>query len=281
MNNNNPLKILLYGTSGIGKSTFASCAKKPFFIDVEEGAAMVKSENKRNFPLSVTYDEDSKESMKKLNTFLDAALKSKSSNNYGTLVIDTLSRIDEYHEQEVLAEKRAAGVQAETLSDLSYEGYDLVKYKTMNFIYKCLRLADAKNMDIVFISHFLEKQITKKGQPSYDVVCPRLSNRVMKTLVGVVPYCFYLGRAAVNTEDGTAAVTTTTTQLYTENDTFCTYAKSRYMLDKPRYCMTPTERKNKKQFSKDIETLSTNFWKELYKTWETGENQFNNKRVKK
>lgn len=49
-----PPRIVLYGTHGVGKSSFAAQADKPVFIQTEEGLDAL---NVTAFPLSRSYDE--------------------------------------------------------------------------------------------------------------------------------------------------------------------------------------------------------------------------------
>jgi hypothetical protein len=45
---------MLYGTHGIGKSTFASCAPKPIFIQTEDGLGEIDCDK---LPLTTTFDQ--------------------------------------------------------------------------------------------------------------------------------------------------------------------------------------------------------------------------------
>ena len=45
---------MLYGTHGIGKSTFASCAPKPIFLQTEDGLGEIDCDK---FPLTTTFDQ--------------------------------------------------------------------------------------------------------------------------------------------------------------------------------------------------------------------------------
>ena len=52
--NAKPPRILVYGTEGIGKSTFGSQAPKPIFIQTEDGLDEIACDK---FPLATTFDE--------------------------------------------------------------------------------------------------------------------------------------------------------------------------------------------------------------------------------
>ncbi len=49
-----PPRILVHGTEGVGKSTFASQSPKPIFIQCEDGLDEIDCEK---FPLATTYDD--------------------------------------------------------------------------------------------------------------------------------------------------------------------------------------------------------------------------------
>ena len=49
-----PRRLMLYGTHGVGKSTFASCAPQPIFIQTEDGLGGIECDK---FPLTTTFDQ--------------------------------------------------------------------------------------------------------------------------------------------------------------------------------------------------------------------------------
>ena len=77
-----PPRILLYGTEGIGKSTFASLAPSPIFIQTEDGLSEINCDK---FPLATTFDD------------VTAALSELHSQPHGyqTVVIDTLDWLEQ------------------------------------------------------------------------------------------------------------------------------------------------------------------------------------------
>ena len=71
-----PPRILLYGTEGIGKSTFASEAPKPIFVQTEDGLAEIDCDE---FPLATSFDD-----------VLQALAELRAqAHDYETVVIDT------------------------------------------------------------------------------------------------------------------------------------------------------------------------------------------------
>ena len=251
-----PLQMVIYGQAGVGKTTFAKLSKDAFFVDLENGSIGIPSAQKKAFPI-IGHNEASKKSMLELNKFLDNALKSEAKPTFKTLVIDSLTRIDEYMEREVIAEQIALGnKKMDTLGDMPYgAGYALVKNKVMNIVNKCIALSIQKGMDLVLITHSKDKQIKKLGQETYDTVQPRLSKGAMSTIIELVPFCFYLGKDVIKDKKGMV------TQLYTDADTFCENVKRRIMLDHRIYDMTAGS-------EEEISKKASVFWQELYEKWD-------------
>jgi len=76
-----PPRILVYGTEGVGKSTFAAGAPKPIFIQTEDGLGEIDCER---FPLVRTFDDV-------MNSI--AALYTEP-HDYGTVVIDSVDWLE-------------------------------------------------------------------------------------------------------------------------------------------------------------------------------------------
>ena len=76
-----PRRVMLYGTHGIGKSTFGAMANAPIFVPTEDGLADIDCES---FPLSKSFGD------------VMAALESLYSGDhkYKTIVIDSLDWLE-------------------------------------------------------------------------------------------------------------------------------------------------------------------------------------------
>ena len=72
-----PPRVLIYGRPGVGKTTFASKAKNPIFIQTEDGADVAGA---ARFPKA--------ESFEQINEAIDTLIAEK--HDHGTVVIDTL-----------------------------------------------------------------------------------------------------------------------------------------------------------------------------------------------
>lgn len=95
-----PLKVLVYGDPGVGKTVFAATAPKPLFIDIERGMRSLRNhpdiaKDVQRFPLN---------SMKELEDFFWAVKGKEVAQDRQTIVFDTFSALQKKHLDEVLAE---------------------------------------------------------------------------------------------------------------------------------------------------------------------------------
>ena len=77
-----PPRCLLYGPAGVGKTTFASTAPAPIFIQTEDGADVVGA---ARFPLSKSY-EDVEQAIGTL---------ANEAHDYTTVVVDSLDWLEQ------------------------------------------------------------------------------------------------------------------------------------------------------------------------------------------
>jgi GTPase SAR1 family protein len=250
------LQILLYGTSGSGKTTIASRAKNPFFIDLENGCLNVPKDRKMSLPI-IGYNEASKASVKKLNNFLDDQLSSNNEKKFDTLVIDSITRLDEFMEQEVIDEEKidSKGKALRSLSDLPYgSGYSMHSHKIMNVVYKCMALSVQKDMDLILISHAKEKQVKVKNKDPYDAVMPRLAKGALNTTVELVQCCFYTSNGKIPDPNKEGSMMPMH-KIVTTSDSYCEFVKNRINMKHDAYYVY----RNKVDFS-----MIDEFWAELY-----------------
>ena len=146
-------KFVIYGTEGIGKSTFASKFPDPLFIDVEGGT---KNMDVRRFA-------DPPTSYAMLINYIDHIMQ-----NAGickTLVIDTIDWVERMIVNDVCTSHGKKGIE-----DFGYgNGYTYVAEKVGQFLNKLQELIDKNICNVVLIAH---AQIKKFEQPnesgSYD-----------------------------------------------------------------------------------------------------------------
>lgn len=95
-----PMKVLVYGDPGVGKTVFAATAPKPLFIDVERGMRSLKNhpeiaKDVQRFPLST---------MKELEDLFWAIKDGSIGADRQSIVFDTFSALQKKHLDEILLE---------------------------------------------------------------------------------------------------------------------------------------------------------------------------------
>jgi len=152
-----PRRVLLYGTQGIGKSTFAACAPKPVFIQTEDGLGEIDCDK---FPVATRFDHVMK-SLEALYT---------DEHPYRTVVVDSLDWLERLIWEEVCQEKAVGSIE-----DIGYaKGYvfSLTYWKT--FLEGLSALRSDKGMTIVLIAHARIERFDNPETDPYDRYTPRL-----------------------------------------------------------------------------------------------------------
>jgi hypothetical protein len=137
-----PRRVMLYGTHGIGKSTFGAMAESPIFIPTEDGLGDIECES---FPLAKSLGD------------VMAALESLYSGEHGyrTVVIDSLDWLERLIWNEVCEDE-----QAESIEKIGYaKGYAFA-------IEKC--------MTVILIAHAKIEKFENPETVPYDRYSPRL-----------------------------------------------------------------------------------------------------------
>jgi hypothetical protein len=152
--------ILIYGTAGIGKSSFAADAPKPIFIRTEDRQGHLQVSK---FPLIKTYEDV----VNQLKTLI------QEEHPYKTLVIDSLDWLERgaVHSQVVedhLGE-HANGNKIETVAEIGYgQGYAKAAYYAKEIVKGLSVLREKKNMGVILIAHALVKQMTPPDGDAYQ-----------------------------------------------------------------------------------------------------------------
>lgn len=148
---------MLYGTHGIGKSTFGSMAEKPIFIQTEDGLGEIDCDK---FPLAETY-EQVVQALGDLYT---------EKHDYKTVVIDSLDWLERLIWAEV-CQKR--GVQS--IEDIGYaKGYTFALTYWREIIAGLDALRRERGMMVVLIAHAKIEKFENPETDSYDRYSPRL-----------------------------------------------------------------------------------------------------------
>lgn len=144
-----PLKVLLYGTEGIGKSTFASQFPHPVFIDLEAGTHYL--------------NVDRVDGITKWDDLL-ATVAELSHSDYQTIVIDTADWAERMAIQYVCDKHEKSGIEA-----FGYGAGYVYLAEEFNKLIKYLNRVIDHNKHVVVLAHAILRTITlPEEQGSYD-----------------------------------------------------------------------------------------------------------------
>ncbi len=155
--NPKPRRVMLYGTHGIGKSTFGAMAEKPIFIPTEDGLGDIDCES---FPLAKSLGD------------VMAALESLYSGDHGykTVVIDSLDWLERLIWREVCEDE-----QAESIEKIGYaKGYAFAIEKWRMVLGALDALRGDRGMTVIVIAHAKIEKFENPETVPYDRYSPRL-----------------------------------------------------------------------------------------------------------
>lgn len=146
-----PPRIVVYGTHGIGKSTFAAQAPNPVFIQTEEGLDAI---NVTAFPLCQSFEEI----MEAIGSLAEE------DHDFGTVVIDSA----DWAEQ--LVHKRVAkDNNVNTIDAIGYgRGYKAAADYWKQILEGLDHLRSAKNMQVILLAHTQVKRFDDPLADPYD-----------------------------------------------------------------------------------------------------------------
>jgi hypothetical protein len=146
-----PPRIVLYGTHGIGKSTFAAQAPNPVFIQTEEGLDAI---NVTAFPLCQSY-EDIMEAIGSL---------AEENHDFSTVVIDSADWAEQLVHKRVAKDNNVA-----TIDAIGYgRGYKAAADYWKQILEGLDHLRSAKNMQVVLLAHTQVKRFDDPLADPYD-----------------------------------------------------------------------------------------------------------------
>jgi hypothetical protein len=146
-----PPKILIYGTNGIGKTTFGSCAPSPVFILTEKGLGTLSVDH---FPRSKTYGEV----LEALQSLLVEDHKFK------TVVIDSVDWLEK-----LIFDFVAQDAGKNSIEEIGYgKGYSIAQDVWFEFVALLDELNEKKKMSIILIGHALIKSFNSPETDNYD-----------------------------------------------------------------------------------------------------------------
>ncbi len=152
-----PRRVMLYGTQGIGKSTFASCAPKPIFLQTEDGLGEIDCDK---LPLVTSFNE----AMAALSELYTEP------HPYQTIVVDSLDWLERLIWTDVCRKRNV-----ESIEDIGYaKGYIFALTQWREFLEGLSALRTDKSMSVVLIAHARIERFENPETESYDRYVPRL-----------------------------------------------------------------------------------------------------------
>jgi hypothetical protein len=155
-----PPRILIYGTEGIGKSTFASQSPNPIFVQTEDGLDEIAC---NKFPLAATYEE-----------VLVALVELRTQeHDFETVVIDSLDWLERMIWDRVCQE---SGVTSIEKADGGYaKGYIHALTYWREVVDHLNVLRNARGMVVLLVAHAKVEKFEDPESSPYDRYSPRLN----------------------------------------------------------------------------------------------------------
>ena len=154
-----PPRIMIYGSEGVGKSTFAASAPKPVFVQTEDGLSEIDT---AKFPLCATYAEV----VEQLKAVRDGE------HDFQTLCLDSLDWLERLIWDRVCQDY---GVKSIEKADGGYgKGYTHALTYWRQIIALLNEIRAKRNMAVVLIAHSKVERFEDPEHASYDRYTPRL-----------------------------------------------------------------------------------------------------------
>jgi hypothetical protein len=152
-----PRRVMLYGTHGIGKSTFGSMAEKPVFIATEEGVNDIECDS---FPLASSFGH------------VMASLESlyTDEHDYQTVIIDSLDWLERLIWADVCRDHAV-----EHIEQIGYaKGYSYAISKWQMVLNALSALRVDRRMAVILIAHAKVEKFENPETAPYDRYAPNL-----------------------------------------------------------------------------------------------------------
>lgn len=152
-----PRRVMLYGTHGVGKSTWASHASQCVFLQTEDGLGEIDC---HKLPLATSYDQV----MQALSELYTDA------HRFRAIVVDSLDWLERIIWTEVC---RTRNVQS--IEDVTYgKGYVLALSQWREILTGLTALRNDRGMMVILIAHAKIERFENPETESYDRYVPRL-----------------------------------------------------------------------------------------------------------
>ena len=157
-----PFRLLIHGTEGIGKSSFAAQAPNPIFIQTEDGLTRI---DVPKFPLAESFDAVLEN--------LNALLTEK--HDFQTVIIDSVDWLEKLAAHKVLE----SHANKTSLAEFDFgKGYAMLIPLFESVIDILNRLRRERKMNVVLIAHTKMDKVEDPTGGSFDQYAPRLDKRI-------------------------------------------------------------------------------------------------------
>ena len=248
-----PPFLIISGHKGAGKSTLGALFPKPVFLRAEDGTAVFESWNEDRQPILLPVINKPTGSNKRVQQSskmevmaqLDEILTAE--HDFQTLVIDTVTSMNELFEDEIAIE---SGV--ETVADAAggfHKGYDVLKRWHTEVIDKLLTIREVRKMTIVLLTHTGVRKIKLDPQQAmeysvFTIGVHERSAEVYSALADAILFIDTQKMVIGAKEDQRRGTQTKVGGLYTSGERFIITSsdgKQGYASAKSRYSGMPTD----------------------------------------
>ena len=166
-----PRRTLLYGTLGIGKTTFASMAPKPIFIPTEDGLADIDA---AKFPLIKDYEQ----------MILALSELYTEKHAFKTVVIDSIDWLEQIIWRRLCLQHDEDSIEGVTKgSKFAFgRGYTLALTFWRGILEGLDALRNDRDMGVILLSHVKVEQYRSPDIDTYDRYMPRVHKSVSALL---------------------------------------------------------------------------------------------------
>lgn len=186
-----PPRIMIYGSEGVGKSTFAALAPNPVFVQTEDGLSEIDCSK---FPLAKSFDD----------VVLQLQAVRDEQHDYGTVVIDSLDWLERLVWDRVCVDY---GVKSIEKADGGYgKGYvhALTYWRQIVSLLNDIRAR--KGMAVILIAHAAVERFEDPEHAAYDRYTPRLHKKACSLVCEWVDAVLFASRRMrVDSTTGKAA----------------------------------------------------------------------------